>query len=98
MFEFFGAFLDWFGATFTMNAFWPWFFVGLPAWMYWYHLRISMKKVPWDVTVLRKKYLSLQPPIAIGDERTIPIAEMYVYPIRGALHGSLFSRSHSKVF
>jgi len=60
--------------------------------------------VPLDVLALRKKYKSLSPPIASNEEKLIPIAEMYVYPVRGiragaqvdslmlGMHGVMFDR------
>ena len=44
--------------------------------------------IPLDVLALRKKYLSLQPPIKRSSEMMVPITEMYVYPIRGIRAGA----------
>jgi len=75
----------WIADTFTRDALWPWVFVAVPLWAVAIYVRLynPVKSVPMDVMVLRKKYLSLQPPIHKSQEKLLPICEMYVYPVRG---------------
>ena len=78
--------IDYFNSMSTTS----WLLMASVLWGIYIYLALYWKKnpVPMDVRELRRKYKSLQPVIASGDEKVIPIAEMYVYPVRGIRAGA----------
>ena len=81
---------QWILETFTYDDPWPWIYLCVPLWSLAIYLRLyhAPKRVPMDVMALRSKYLSLQQPIPRSQEKLIPIAEMYIYPVRGVRAGA----------
>ena len=90
MSDLFTQLLIWIQNTFTLDRELPWVCLAVPLWGFYFYKKYwqSPVEIPLDVLALRKKYLSLSPPMPRSKEFMVPMCEMYIYPVRGVRAGA----------